>query len=241
MAVARIHSAWALGLLALSLDQPSETARVITPLRRQLIAAGVGEPGSIRFVPDEIEALVALDDPEALELLAWLEERGHTLGRPSALGAAARCRGLLAARSGDLGEALVWYERALAHHLRAPIPFERARTLLAQGSTLRRARKLAAARTSLTSALAGFGELGAALWVEKARAELARIGGRAPSLEDLTPSEQRVAQLVAEGGTNKEVAAALVLSERTVEYHLSHVYRKLGVRSRSELARKFTS
>ena len=84
-----------------------------------------------------------------------------------------------------------------------------------------------------------FEELGAALWAAKARAELASIGGRAPSSDELTPAEKRVAALVAEGQTNREVAAALFVTDHTVEFHLSRIYRKLGVRSRAELARRF--
>ena len=85
--------------------------------------------------------------------------------------------------------------------------------------------------------LEGFEQLGAATWVEKARSELGRIGGRRRE-EGLTPAESRVAALVVEGRTNREVAAALFVTERTVASHLSHVYRKLGVRSRTELARR---
>jgi DNA-binding NarL/FixJ family response regulator len=88
------------------------------------------------------------------------------------------------------------------------------------------------------AALADFEQVGARTWVEKARSELGRIGGRTRA-EGLTPAERRVAALVAEGRTNREVAAALVLGERTVETHLSHIYAKLGVRSRTELARRF--
>jgi DNA-binding NarL/FixJ family response regulator len=93
-----------------------------------------------------------------------------------------------------------------------------------------------AARTSLEHALAVFDRLPAPLWATKARAELARIGGRAPSRGALTPSEERVAALVAEGRTNREVAADLFITERTVEAALTRVYGKLSVRSRTELA-----
>ena len=240
MAAARIHSLWALGVLELSLGRPTEAAQLLAPERERLLVAGVGEPGTIRFVPDEIEALASLGRTnEARTLLDWLEERGSALDRPSALAAAARCRGLLAAAGGDNDVALTEFEEALVEHARVAGPFERARTLLAFGATQRRTKKKAAARTSLSEALGVFEELGAALWAEKARSELASIGGRPPSSDGLTPAEERVAALVAEGRTNREVAALLYVTDRTVEYHLSRIYRKLGVRSRAELARRF--
>jgi len=104
------------------------------------------------------------------------------------------------------------------------------------GVTRRRARQKRSAREAIEAALAGFEEIGARGWEEKARAELGSIGGRTRD-EGLTPAERRVAALVAEGRTNREVAAALFLGERTVETHLSHVYAELGSRSRTELAR----
>ena len=240
MGSARIHALWALGLLELSLGRPEETARLLAPERERLLAAGVGEPGAIRFVPDEIEALIALGRlDEAEERLGWLEERGRALDRASALAAGWRCRGLLAAATNDGEGALGAFERALTQHARAPMPFERARTLLALGAAQRRAKRKRDARATLDEAVLVFEELGAALWAEKARAELGRIGGRAASHGELTPTERRVAELVAQGRTNKEVAGALFVSARTVEFHLSHVYRKLGLRSRAELARRF--
>ncbi len=121
------------------------------------------------------------------------------------------------------------------------MPFERARTLLALGSTRRRAKRRRAARESLDEALAIFEELGARLWSEKAREELARIGGRPKPTGDLTPTERRVAALVAEGRSNKEAAAALFVTVKTVESNLSRVYAKLGVRSRAELAHRLTA
>ena len=173
MAVARIHSVWALGVLELSLGRVEEAARLLGPQRERLLAAGVGEPGTIRFVPDEIEALVALGrTDEAETLLAWLEERGRTLDRASALAAAARCRGLLALSRRDTAGALACFEEALREHERAPMPFERARTLLAQGVALRHARRRRDARATLEEARAAFASLGAVLWEEKAAAEL---------------------------------------------------------------------
>lgn len=239
MAAARIHSAWALGLLELSLERPEEAARLFAHQRERLLAAGVGEPGTVRFIPDEVEALVLVGRLEEAQAgLDWLDERAHALRRPSALATAARCSGLLAAAHGQSDAALAHFERALGEHDRVGMPFERARTLLAFGAAQRRAKRNSAARETLGEALALLEEMGATLWAEKARAELARIGGRAPSRHDLTATEERVAALVAQGRTNREVATALFVSDRTVEFHLTHIYRKLGVRSRAELARK---
>ena len=117
-------------------------------------------------------------------------------------------------------------------------PFERARTLLALGTVQRRAQRKRAARDSLQQAAEIFDRLGARLWFEKARSEVGRIGGRAASTGELTPSERRIAELVGEGKTNKEVAAELVVAVRTVESTLTKVYAKLGVRSRTELVRR---
>jgi DNA-binding CsgD family transcriptional regulator len=240
MGVARIHAVWAIGLLGLSVDRPDETVRALAPVREQLIAGGVAEPGSMRFVPDEIEALVVLDRlDEAAEILDWLEQRGRALDRASALGGAARSRALLVASQGDLVTARRTLESSLAHYDRTDLPFERTRTTLALGVVQRRLKQRSAARATLEEAFASFEALGARLWAEKARIELTRIGGRAPSRGDLTPTEARVAGLVAEGRSNKEVAAALFVSVRTVEGHLGKIYAKLGVRSRAELASRF--
>ena len=235
-------STWALGLLELSLGRAANTVQTLAPLRSRLVEAGVGEPGWLPFFADEVEALVMLGRREEAEgLLDWFEERAHALDRASALAKAARCRGLLAAARGDGAGALVELERAVEEHARVTMPFERARTLLALGSARRRAKQKAAARRTLDEALAIFTELGAALWGEKAAAELARIGGRVATRDELTATERRVAELVAEGKTNREVAAAMFVTAKTVEFHLRHVYRKLGVRTRTELARKLAT
>jgi DNA-binding NarL/FixJ family response regulator len=113
--------------------------------------------------------------------------------------------------------------------------------LLAQGISQRRARQRRAGRETLERALAIFDELGATLWADKAGAELGRVGGRAPSGSDLTPTERQVAELVAEGRSNKEVAAALVVSPKTVDGHLSNIYAKLGIHSRTQLARRIAA
>jgi DNA-binding CsgD family transcriptional regulator len=119
-------------------------------------------------------------------------------------------------------------------------PFERARTLLVLGSVQRRDRKKRVARESLGSALETFDRLGATLWAGRTRAELARVGGRAPAA-GLTPTEDRIAELIASGHTYREVADALFISPKTVQWNLSKVYRKLGIRSRAELAGRLSA
>lgn len=128
-------------------------------------------------------------------------------------------------------------ERAVDEQDAVGDPFGRARALLALGVIRRRARQNRPARETIAAALAGFETLGAAGWAERARSELGRIGGRT-RVDGLTAAEQRVATLVSAGRTNREVAAALFLAERTVASHLTHIYAKLGVRSRTELAGK---
>jgi DNA-binding CsgD family transcriptional regulator len=229
----------ALGLLELSLGHNIEAVDVLTPLVGFARREELREPGMTRFVPDLIEALVACERlDEAEDHLAWFEANAERVERASGRGAAARCRGLLAAGRGDLAGAIEAFEQALLHHDLVPLPFDRARTLLALGAARRRAKERRAARTALEEAQAVFRSLEAMVWEGRAAAELARIGGRAPSSGELTPVERRVAELVAAGNTNREVAAALFLSTRTVEGHLSRVYGKLGVRSRVELTRK---
>jgi len=110
-----------------------------------------------------------------------------------------------------------------------------------KGAVERRAKRKREARETLRRALDTFEKLGAPLWAEKASAELARIGGRVPALLGLTPTEGRVAELVASGSTNREVAEALFVSVHTVEANLKRIYRKLGIRSRTELASRFLS
>jgi DNA-binding CsgD family transcriptional regulator len=158
-----------------------------------------------------------------------------------AVATAQRLRGLLDADAGRFDGAVAQLELALAAAADHSWPFERARTLLALGDVRRRAKEKAAARTTLEQSVAAFDDLGATLWAARARASLGRISGRtAAPADELTPTERRVAELVAEGRTNKEVAAALFVALRTVEWNLSKVYVKLGVRSRTELAHRLS-
>jgi DNA-binding CsgD family transcriptional regulator len=167
---------------------------------------------------------------------AW-ERDALRLGRDWTLADVVHCRGLIAAAEGEVDEAATLLERAVGAHEAVGDSFARARALLALGAVRRRARKKRSAREAIEAALEGFDALGAELWSQRARSELGRIGGR--SREDgLTPAERRVAVLVAAGRTNREVAAELFLGERTVASHLTHIYAKLGVRSRTELVSK---
>ena len=229
----------ALGELELSLGRAAEASAALGPLVAFVRRERIREPGTARVVPNQIEAMVALGELEAAtELLDWFAANAEQLQRRSALAAAARCRGLLRAEHGDIDGALEELGTAIGLSRDVPIPSEHGRALLAQGAVHRRARHKRAARDSLEAAQATFEDMGAGAWAERARAELARIGGRAPSDGALTPTEQRVAELVAEGLQTKQVAATLFVSAKTVEGHLTNIYSKLGVHSRAELARR---
>jgi DNA-binding CsgD family transcriptional regulator len=173
---------------------------------------------------------------------AWLEAFepwALSSGAPWGQAVALHARALLAA---ETKEAERLFLAALDAHRRAGRPFERARTELALGECLRRARRRAEARGYLRAALTQFEALGAEPWADRARAELRASGESArkrdPStLDQLTAQEVHIAQLVAEGHTNRDVAGQLFLSPRTIEFHLRNVFRKLGVSSRTELAR----
>jgi DNA-binding CsgD family transcriptional regulator len=227
----------ALGFLELSLGEARAASRYLARAWELHQASGIGEPAMFTFVGDYAEALIELGrHVEAREVVDWLQERGQSLDRPWALAVAARYRGLLAAADGDLKMSFASLDRALKEHERLPMPFELGRTMLVLGTIRRRAKQKRPAREALEEALAIFERLGAPLWINKARAELARIGGRRAAGGRLTEAEARVAKLAAAGRTNREIANALFMSVRTVEGHLSRAYAKLGVRSRTELA-----
>jgi DNA-binding CsgD family transcriptional regulator len=223
-----------LGFIATSLGNAEAAHAQLGRLAKMAADVGLGEPGVVKFLPDEIEALIALGEiDQARSLTRQLEEAGKSLGRPWALAVAARCRACIAEQEGDLKQARLACEQALARHEQLPMPFEMGRTLLTKG-VIERQDGQAAARATLGQALAIFERLGARLWAAKAGRELARIAVRTPE-DGLTETERRVAALVAQGHTNREVAAAMFITENTVQTHLRHIFQKLGVRSRTEL------
>jgi DNA-binding CsgD family transcriptional regulator len=188
------------------------------------------------YLPDALEALIGtgfLDD--AQPLIEALETNGHRLGRPWMLATGARGRSLWLAARGDLDTAENAARTALEHHQQLPMPFDEARTLLVLGQIQRRRRRKQAAQASLQAALDTFEQIGAPLWAQRASAELARLGGTRSAGTGLTPAEERVALRAAAGLSNREIAAELFLSPKTVETNLSSIYRKLGIRSRSQL------
>jgi len=201
-------------------------------------APDLAEPSMCWWRAEQIEALLEAGfEDEAVDRLDAWEAAARRLQRDWVLAHTTRCHGLVAAARGDVDEALVLLSDAVGRHDAVGDPFGRARALLALGVTRRRARQKRPARDAIESAEAAFEALGAAGWAQRARDELGAIGGRTRS-DGLTPAERRVADLVAAGRTNAEVASTLFLAERTVASHLTRVYSKLGVRSRTELARK---
>ena len=231
-----------LGFLELSQARYSEAMTHLQLVLSFLESMGTEEPCIIPCAPDAIEALVSLGRLEEAEhLTGELQQRGLRRGRPWAVATATRGRGLLCAARGDLQGARAFLDDALARHEEIAQPFERARTLLVKGEVERRAKQKRAARSSFDQARALFEALGAPLWERKASDGLARVGGRRGSSNELTPTERRVAELVAEGKRNREVADRLFISVKTVEANLSRAFHKLGVRSRTELAAQIRS
>jgi len=227
----------ALALLELSLGRPENAVSALDPVLSTPFVER-GDPGQTGVLPLAAEALALTGDTDrAAAVAALLERRGRELDHPWCLANAARCRGIVLRETGDLEGALGALRVALDGYESIHVPFERGRALLALGATQRQARRRRAARESLEAAHESFLALGTPLWTEQALAELGRIGGRAPSRGELTPNESRIAELVSEGKTNKEVAAVLYVTDRTVESALTQIYRKLGVRSRTELVR----
>ena len=223
----------AIGFLHLGLDRVDEAIVELEAVERLVERSGQEEPTIVPWAPDLIEAYARqgrVDD--ASRVLAMLARQAASTGSAVAGAAAARCRGLL---DNDFDAA---FAEALELHDRRPMPFERARTLLAYGRRLHRARRRAEARERLREAFTGFEELRATAWARQAEAELRSAGARRRRASDgdaLTPQELRVVAAVRRGGTNRQIAAELFLSPKTIEFHLRQIYAKLDVHSRAQL------
>ena len=196
-------------------------------------------PGTIRSEGDEVEALLALGRlDEAQEVCDRLADHEQRVGDPWQRAIGARCRALVAAARAATPTALDEFERAVSAHRQLPMPLEGGRTRLAYATVLRRSKHKRRPVEQAEDALRIFRSLGAQVWLERAQSERSRIAPASAGLAALTPTEARLAALVAAGRTNKEAAAEMFLSVKTVEANLSRVYAKLQVRSRSELARR---
>ena len=229
------YAQFILGFLELSAGNASAAHE---HLKSYSLERGIEGTKRIAFIGDEIEALVLLGrNDEAASLTTELDRRGSLLHRPTLSAIAARCQGLVLGARGELEEALQSAEHAVASFADLGLPFERARALLVLGDIQRRSKQRGAARATLTAAQAEFNRLGASLWSTKAADSVARVGGRVRQ-DGLTPTEQQVASLVAQGLTNKEIASELYVSVRAVEANLSRIYAKLEVRSRTELVKR---
>lgn len=241
------HLTAVLGLSALTYGDHERAADQLEQTLALAVEQGVGNPEVVPFAADLAEAQLRAGRPgRAAEVAAWLEERARETGLASAEAAAARCRGLLATTP---EEAEAHFGRALEAHGRTTGPFDHARTQLCEAEVLRRHRRPAAARALLSAALACFQRLGAEPWARRAASELAATGGPSTgsrpamgdALSQLTPQEFQVSRAVARGLNNVEAAASLFVSRKTVEAHLTRIYRKLQVRSRTDLTRLLTA
>jgi DNA-binding CsgD family transcriptional regulator len=232
----------ALGAAALSNGNLDTAVAHLAEVERAAEVMGIVEPNVVQWQADYVEALaLAGRTQDAERQLRRFERVAVRSGRRWALAASARCRAMLAPAD-DLDRA---FARALPLHLAVTSPFERARTELAWGRRAVEAGRRVDAGAHLSLALAAFDALGARRWAEQADEILRRAGQRpqrreGPALGELTEHEAQVAILVTEGLSNREVAQRLFVSEKTVEFHLSRVYRKLQIRSRTQLARVLT-
>jgi DNA-binding CsgD family transcriptional regulator len=235
--IGEIWAATALGELELGLGDAARAAGHLEQQQRLLRNLAITD-ADLSPAPELADAYARLGrDDEAAQVAAEFIAAASAKGQPWSLARALRCQGLLATDAGFPD----YFEQALLLHEQTPDAFEAARTRLAYGERLRRARNRLLARDQLRAAAATFDRLDARPWADRARAELAATGEtlrrRDPStIDELTPQELQIALLLTAGRTTREAAAALFLSPKTVEYHLRHVYQKLGVNSRDKLA-----
>jgi DNA-binding CsgD family transcriptional regulator len=227
-----------LGFLEVSLGRYAEALTTLQPMLDVFDDLPGAEIMTATFIPDAVEAMVALGHhSDAERLIEALEHHGSRLDRTWMLAVGARCRSMWLAARGDVVAAMRVAHDAMAEHARLPMPFERARTQLWLGQLQRRQRQKGASSNTFREALQAFEAMGTPLWADRARAELARAKVSPGRDLALTPSERRVAELAASGMTNRDVAAVLFISPKTVEANLARIYRKLGINSRAELGR----
>jgi DNA-binding CsgD family transcriptional regulator len=239
----RLELQRARGLGALLAHEPDAAVEILRQVWEHTRREGVDEPGVFPVAPELVEALVELGElDQARAVTARLRELAEQQEHPWGLASAKRCGALVQLSAAYDEEAAAELAEAAVGYHELGLAFDRARSLLVLGRAQRRHRKWAAARNSLEQAASAFDELGSPGWAEEARSELSRVGARRPRpAGELTPAERRVAELAAEGLANKEIAQALFVTVKTVEAHLSHAYEKLGVRSRTQLARRFSA
>lgn len=229
----------AAGVAALFAHDYARAVEFLRPLWEHAAREGLDDPGVLPVGGDLAEALLGLDDVEAArEVTARLRRLAEDQSHPWAEVSVRRCEALLLMAANAEPDAVdAGLARAAEGYAALGLRHDAGRSLLTLGRAQRRRRKWAAARETLEHAAGVFDDLGADGWAAQARLELERVGGRRPSADGaLTRTESRVAELAASGQSNKEIAATLVVSVYTVERHLTHVYAKLGVRSRSQLA-----
>ena len=226
-----------LGLLALSEGDPAAAAGELRAAAVMVEEMGVRHPGAFPVLPDAIEALACSGDPQgAGVLLARLERQAAAVASAWAFAACERCRGVLALAAGDADAAVAPLERSVAAFDRLGQRPDAARAVFLCGRALLRSGHRIQAADAFANARERFSTIGASLWEARVVEELERASpGRSDGV--LTPAERRIAELVAEGMRNREISQALFMSVGTVEAHLTRTYRKLGIRSRSELAR----
>jgi DNA-binding CsgD family transcriptional regulator len=226
------------GLGELAAENYVSAVNDLTAVANAVEAGGVNEPEAFPVAADLVEALVgARQFEDARNTLARFESVSRDQDHPWGLAAAARGRGVLLAQEGRTDEAKSAFSDAIERHGHLGLEFELARTQLALGILHRRSRRIADARVLLEIAAAAFDRLGSPPFAARARDELAQVGGRRRG-EGLTATEERVAALVTDGLTNKDVADTLFVTVSTVEAHLTRIYNKLGIHSRSELVRR---
>ncbi|WP_043620287.1 helix-turn-helix transcriptional regulator [Nonomuraea candida] len=224
--------------LAAARGDHARTVAALEPLLSVKVHDIVYEPGVVQWLDLLVEALVGLGDLDRAEArLTGMERLAGRRGRRSALAAAARCRGVLHAARHENAAAEAAFTAGLAHVAAAGSPFDEGRLRLAYGRFLRRLGRRRQAQAQLGPALELFARLGALPYADRCERELSACGlpreeGGSTPLMRLTPQEQAVARLVATGMTNRQVARELVLSVKTIEYHLGNAFAKLGVNSR---------